>query len=81
MNTQLFCIWMKMAFATKHLNKANLYVAQRATENAGIGLFLLPPRQGPRTKMILSDTLVSAFTLTLLDPHRRMNHTVTIVLL
>lgn len=38
--------------STEHLNEANLYVAQSTIENAGLGLFLLPPRPGAREKVI-----------------------------
>ena len=47
--------------------------------NAGLGLFLLSAKPGARKKVIPSDTLVSVFTFTQLDPLRWMNHTVTIM--
>lgn len=40
----------------EHLNEANLYVAQSTIENAGLGLFLLPPRPGARQKVIPAGT-------------------------
>lgn len=50
------CYNFSVKVSTEHLNEANLYVAQSTIENAGLGLFLLPPRPGARTKVIPADT-------------------------
>ncbi len=42
--------------SSEHLNEANLYVAQSTIENAGLGLFLLPPKPGASRKVIPAGT-------------------------